>query len=82
MIELSIKTPTQFALEIESIVKDKQIDYLEAVMYYVEKYNVEIETIASFILNLFRISFIIYNMLVIVHQIFHSVPYFPVNIQY
>ena len=49
MIELSIKTPTQFALEIESIVKDKQIDYLEAVMYYVEKNNVEIETIASFI---------------------------------
>ena len=49
MIELSIKTPTQFALEIESIVKDKQIDYLEAVMSYVEKNNVEIETIASFI---------------------------------
>ena len=49
MIELSIKTPSQFAMEIENIVKEKQIDYLEAVMYYVEKNNVEIETIASFI---------------------------------
>ena len=49
MIELSIKTPSQFAMEIETIVKEKQIDYLDAVMYYVEKNNVEIETIASFI---------------------------------
>ena len=49
MIELSIKTPSQFAMEIENIVKEKQIDYLDAVMYYVEKNNVEIETIASFI---------------------------------
>ena len=49
MIELSIKTPSQFAMEIENIVKEKQIDYIDAVMHYVEKHNVEIETIASFI---------------------------------
>jgi len=49
MIELSIKTPSQFAMEIENIVKEKHIDYIDAVMYYVEKNNVEIETIASFI---------------------------------
>ena len=49
MIELSIKTPSQFAMEIENIVKEKQIDYMDAVMNYVEKHNVEIETIASFI---------------------------------
>ena len=49
MIELSIKTPSQFAMEIENIVKEKQIDYIDAVMHYAEKHNVEIETIASFI---------------------------------
>ena len=49
MIELNIKTPTQFALEIESVVKEKKIDYLDAVMYYVEKNNIEVETAASLI---------------------------------
>jgi len=46
---LNIKTPSQFALEIEKIVKDKKIPYLDAVMYYVECNNVEIETAASYI---------------------------------
>tara|TARA_B100001778_G_C18237100_1_gene471640 strand:- start:200 stop:430 length:231 start_codon:yes stop_codon:yes gene_type:complete len=48
---LKIKTPSQFALEIEQIVKDKKIAYLDAVMYYVETNNTEIETVASFIKN-------------------------------
>jgi hypothetical protein len=46
---LNIKTPSQFALEIEKIVKDKKIPYIDAVMYYVECNNVEIETAASYI---------------------------------
>jgi hypothetical protein len=49
MIELKIKTPSQFALEIEMVVKEKKIDYLDAVMYYVEKNNIEVETAASLI---------------------------------
>jgi|TARA_R110002050_G_scaffold245029_2_gene382605 hypothetical protein len=49
MIELKIKTPSQFALEIEMVVKEKNIDYLDAVMYYVEKNNIEVETAASLI---------------------------------
>ena len=43
-IQLNIKTPSQFAMEIEKIVQEKSIDYLDAVMYYVDKNNVEIET--------------------------------------
>jgi hypothetical protein len=49
MINLKIKTPSQFALEIEMVVKEKKIDYLDAVMYYVEKNNIEVETAASLI---------------------------------
>ena len=49
MIELKIKTPSQFALEIEMVVKEKNIDYLDAVMHYVEKNNIEVETAASLI---------------------------------
>tara|TARA_B100001778_G_scaffold61167_2_gene47625 strand:- start:1170 stop:1409 length:240 start_codon:yes stop_codon:yes gene_type:complete len=48
-IELNIKTPSQFAMEIEKIVQEKSIEYLDAVMYYVDKNNVEIETAASLI---------------------------------
>ena len=49
MIDLKIKTTSQFALEIEMVVKEKKIDYLDAVMYYVEKNNIEVETAASLI---------------------------------
>jgi hypothetical protein len=49
MIDLKIKTPSQFALEIEMVVKEKKIDYLDAVMYYVGKNNIEVETAASLI---------------------------------
>ena len=49
MIELKIKTPSQFAMEIEKIVQEKSIEYLDAVMYYVDKNNVEIENAASLI---------------------------------
>jgi len=49
MIELNIKTPSQFSMEIESIVKEKKISYLDAVLHYVETNNVEIESAASLI---------------------------------
>ena len=50
MMELSnIKTPTQFVSEIEKIVQEKKIPYLDAVMYFVESRKVEVETVASLI---------------------------------
>jgi hypothetical protein len=50
MIELiNIKTPTQFVGEIEKIVQEKRITYLDAVMYFVESRKVEVETVASLI---------------------------------
>ena len=49
MIELKINTPSQFAMEIEKIVKEKSIEYLDAVMYYVEKNGIEVETAAPLI---------------------------------
>ena len=49
MIELEIKTPTQFVHEVEKIVKEKNISYLDACMHYAQKANVEIEIIASLI---------------------------------
>ena len=49
-MELSnIKTPTQFVSEIEKIVQEKKIPYLNAVMYFVESRKVEVETVASLI---------------------------------
>ena len=49
MIELTIKTPSQFAMEIETIVKEKHISYLDAIIHYVEVNKAEIETVASYI---------------------------------
>ena len=50
MIELiNIKTPTQFVGEIEKIVQEKRIPYLDAVMYFVDSRKVEVETVASLI---------------------------------
>jgi len=45
----SLKTPAQFMLEIDALVTDKKMEYIEAVIYYCEKNNIEIETAASLI---------------------------------
>ena len=44
-----IKTPTQFVAEVEKIVKEKRMNYLDACLDYARTANVEIETIASLI---------------------------------
>jgi hypothetical protein len=49
MIELGIKTPTQFVAEVEKIVSEKKISYLDACMHYSQQANVEVEVIASLI---------------------------------
>ena len=45
----NIKTPTQFVAEVEKIVKEKRMSYLDACLDYARTANVEIETIASLI---------------------------------
>lgn len=49
MINVSIKTPSQFVAEIETIVKDTGMNHFDACMHYAHKANVEIETVASLI---------------------------------
>jgi hypothetical protein len=44
-----IKTPTQFVAEVEKIVKEKSMNYLDACLDYARTANVEIETVASLI---------------------------------
>lgn len=45
----SIKSPTQFMNEIEQIVIEKKIEYIEAVLLYCTTNDIEIETAASLI---------------------------------
>lgn len=45
----SVKTSSEFAKEIEKIVKDKKLEYLEAVLLYCTSHDLEIESIASLV---------------------------------
>ena len=45
----NIRTPTQLVAEVEKIVKEKNMTYLDACLDYARTANVEIETIASLI---------------------------------
>lgn len=44
-----IKTPTDFMIEIEKIVKDKRVNYIDAVVMFCEQQGMEVETAASLI---------------------------------
>lgn len=44
-----VKTASQFIKDIESIVSDKKIEYMDAVILYCEVNDVEIEAIAGLI---------------------------------
>lgn len=46
---LKVKSSSEFVLEIERIVKDKSIEYFEAVLYYCEMNNIEVETAAALV---------------------------------
>lgn len=46
---VSIKSPTQFMQEIDRLVEEKQIEYIDAVLIYCKENEVEIETAASLI---------------------------------
>lgn len=45
----SIRSPSQFMQEIDKLVEEKKMDYIEAVLYYCEQNDIEIETAASLI---------------------------------
>jgi len=45
----NVKSSIEFIMEIEEIVKDKNIEYIEAVILYCEKNNLEVETVATII---------------------------------
>lgn len=45
----NIKSSSDFVKEIEQIVCDKNVDYFEAVIYYCERNNIELETAATLV---------------------------------
>ena len=45
----NVKSAAEFIMEIESIVKDKNIEYIEAIILYCERHNLEVETVATVI---------------------------------
>ncbi len=49
-------TSEKFTKEIEKIVSDYNIDYMDAVLHYCEKNNIEVETAASIIKSNLRIK--------------------------
>lgn len=44
-----IKTPTDFMVEIEKLVEEKRVDYIDAVVLFCERTGMEIETAAALI---------------------------------
>lgn len=45
----SVRSPTQFMQEIDRLVDEKKMEYIEAVIYYCNANDIEIETAASLI---------------------------------
>jgi hypothetical protein len=45
----SVKSPTQFMQEIDKLVDEKKMEYIEAVLFYCTSNDIEIETAASLI---------------------------------
>ena len=43
----NINSPLDFAREIETLVEDSGMEYLEALIHYSESHDLEIETVAS-----------------------------------
>lgn len=45
----NFRTPTEFLQEIETLVKDKKMEYIDAVIHYCNEQGIELETAASLI---------------------------------
>jgi hypothetical protein len=48
-IENKFLTPSKFALEIEKIVVEENLNYIDAICHYCEINNIEVDTIAKLI---------------------------------
>ena len=46
---MSLSTPKTFTLEIEKIVREKEITHMDAVLWYCQKEGIEPETVGSLI---------------------------------
>ncbi len=46
---MSLKTPKTFALEVETIVKEKQLSHMDAVLWYCQQEGIEPDSINSMI---------------------------------
>jgi|TARA_B100001971_G_C17894337_1_gene384675 hypothetical protein len=46
---MTLRTPKTFALEIENIVNEKNISHMEAVLWYCQKQEIELESIGSLV---------------------------------
>jgi hypothetical protein len=46
---INIKSASDFVIEIELIVRDKNCEYMDAIMIYCERNNMEVETVADII---------------------------------
>ena len=48
-IESKFLTPQKFAMEIEKIVANDELNYIDAILHYCEKNNLEVESITKLI---------------------------------
>tara|TARA_Y100000592_G_scaffold49307_1_gene78048 strand:- start:3771 stop:4031 length:261 start_codon:yes stop_codon:yes gene_type:complete len=48
-IEKKFLTPSKFAIEIEKIVAEEEFNYIDAICYYCESNNLEIESVTKLI---------------------------------
>ena len=48
-IESKFLTPSKFALEIEKIVVEEKLNYIDAIVFYCEKNEIEIESVPKLI---------------------------------
>ena len=58
---IAMLTPQQFCNDIETLVVELKTDYMDAIVHYCEKNNIEIETIASIIKSNSKFKAIIQN---------------------
>ena len=49
VIEKKFLTPQKFAIEIESIVANQEMNYIDAICYYCEINNLEIESVTKLV---------------------------------
>ena len=48
-IESKFLTPQKFAMEIEKIVAEEEFNYIDAICYYCESNNIEVESVSKLI---------------------------------